>query len=150
MRRCPFLNSVPSVYQKLSTKSALVSCARKCPVLMEVALPYPAAAAKTSPAQEGQSHACDFMSRCKRCPPEFYFSSSVLLDPKQRIRLDPNEARDPAGQAVASRCPFLTAESGRVVSEASVELQEDVQEMDPRCKGEQLGVSLQDMTGGQL
>ncbi|KAG5835851.1 hypothetical protein ANANG_G00248400 [Anguilla anguilla] len=40
----------------------------------------------------------------------------------------------PAGQAVASKCPFLVAEMGQknssVVRQASLELQEDVQEMD--------------------
>eukprot|EP00066_Takifugu_rubripes_P011592 XP_011600858.1 PREDICTED: 5-aminolevulinate synthase, nonspecific, mitochondrial-like [Takifugu rubripes] len=109
-QRCPFLSTVPSVYQKLSTKSALVSYAHKCPVLMEVvsrALHDSAAAAKTSPANE---------------------------DPNHRIQLSPNEPTDAAGQAVTPRCPFLTAEKNRVVSEASMELQEDVQEMDSGCK----------------
>lgn len=64
-----------------------------------------------------------------------YFNSRVLLD---RIQLSPSDATDAAGQAVTSRCPFLTVEKDLVVSEASVELQEDVQELDSGCKGEQL------------
>lgn len=48
----------------------------------------------------------------------------------------------PAGQAVGSKCPFLAAEivqkNNRVVREASVELQEDVQEMDCLRKGTHL------------
>lgn len=134
-QRCPFLSTVPSLYQKLSTKSALVSYAHKCPVLMEVvsrALPDSAAA---SPANEGR--ACVCMLQCKSCPHTFRFNSSVLLDPNHRIKLSPNEATDAAGQAVTSRCPFLTAEKNRVVGEASLELQEDVQEVDSGCKGEQ-------------
>ncbi|XP_056896446.1 5-aminolevulinate synthase, non-specific, mitochondrial-like isoform X3 [Takifugu flavidus] len=59
---------------------------------------------------------------------------SVLLDPNHRIQLSPNEPTDAAGLAVTPRCPFLTAEKNRVVSEASMELQEDVQEMDSGCK----------------
>lgn len=140
IQRCPFLSTVPSLYQKLSTKSALVSYAHKCPVLMEAvsrALPDSAAAAKTSPANKGQSQACVFRLQWKRCPHKLYFNSSDLLDPNHRIKHSPNEATDAAGQAVTSRCPFLTAEKNRVVSEASMELQEDVREMDSGCKGEQ-------------
>lgn len=79
--------------------------------------------------------ACGFMLRGKSCPHMLYFNSSVLLDPNHRIKLSPDEAPDAAGRAVTSRCPFLTVEKSRVVSEASVELQEDVQEMESGCKG---------------
>lgn len=132
IQRCPFLSTVPSLYQKLSTKSALASYAHKCPVLMEVV-----SRAKSSPANEGRSQACGFMLQGKSCPHMLYFNSSVLLDPNHRIKLSPDEAPDAAGRADTSRCPFLTVEKGRVVSEASVELQEDVQEMESGCKGEQ-------------
>lgn len=108
------------------------------------ALPDSAAAAKTSPANEGQPQACVFMLQCKSGPHMFYFNSSVLLDPNHRIQLSPNEATDAAGQAVTPRCPFLTAEKNRVVSAASMKLQEDVQEMDSGCKGEQPCICLLD------
>lgn len=70
----------------------------------------------------------------------------VLLDLKHKITESPNEATPPAGSTVASRCPFLTAEKNRVIREASVELQEDIQEMDSRCKGEQPHTRLLKMT----
>lgn len=90
------------------------------------------------------------------CRPVF-FSHSVhfvhkilyfhfLLDLKHKIAQSPSEATPPAGSIVATRCPFLTAEKNRVVREASVELQEDIQEMDSRCKGEQPRTHLLKMT----
>lgn len=69
----------------------------------------------------------------------------VLLDLKRKITKSANEATPPAGSTVASRCPFLTAEN-RMVRQASKELQEDIQEMDFRCKGEQPRTCLLYMT----
>lgn len=65
------------------------------------------------------------------------FLTRFSLDPRHKITQPPDEATPPAGSTVTSRCPFLTAENNRVVREASMELQEDIQEMDSRCKGEQ-------------
>lgn len=114
------------------------------------ALPDPAAAANTSPASEGQWQACVLMLRCKRCPHKLHSNSSVLLDPNHRIGLSPDEATGAAGQAAAPTCPFLSGEKDRVVSEASVELQEELQQVDSGCKGEQPCTWLLDMTGGRL
>lgn len=145
IRRCPFLNTVPRVYQKLSTKSALVSYAHKCPVLMELAsraLPHSAAEAKGSPANPGQLQTSVFNFFVHKIS----FLTRVLLDPKPKITRSPNEAKPPAGSTVTSRCPFLTAENNRLVREASLELQEDIQEMDSRCKGEQPRTCLLNMS----
>lgn len=148
IRRCPFLNTAPSVYQRLSAEPALVSYAHKCPVLMELAstaLPCSAAVTRGSPANGGQLQTCGFSSTAFILYAR-YRIFVVLLDPMHKITESPNEATPPAGSTVASRCPFLTAEKNRVVREASVELQEDIQEMDSRCKGEQPRTRLLKMT----
>ncbi|XP_016121717.1 5-aminolevulinate synthase, nonspecific, mitochondrial-like [Sinocyclocheilus grahami] len=55
---------------------------------------------------------------------------------KEAARVHP---APPAGQASASRCPFLAAEMGQrnsgVVRQASMALQEDVSEVRTVCKG---------------
>lgn len=135
--RCPFLNTVPSVYQKLSTKS--VSHAHKCPVLMELAsraLPCSAAVARGSPAKEGQLQISVFKYSV-HVALKILFLTRVLLDPANRIAQPLNETAPPAGSTMASRCPFLTAATNSVVREAGMELQEDIQGMDSQCAGEQ-------------
>ncbi|XP_041801823.1 5-aminolevulinate synthase, nonspecific, mitochondrial-like isoform X2 [Chelmon rostratus] len=108
IRRCPFLTAVPSVCLQLAGKSSLVRYAQKCPVMMDLAsraLSSSASASKGTPTN----------------------------DQKHEVRLPPGHITPPAGQAVGSKCPFLAAEmvqkNNRVVREASMELQEDVQEM---------------------
>lgn len=64
------------------------------------------------------------------CTHDLYLHSCILLEPKHEIVRPSNEAT-----GIASRCPFLTAEKNRVVKEASMELQEDVQELESRSKG---------------
>ncbi|XP_037629788.1 5-aminolevulinate synthase, nonspecific, mitochondrial-like isoform X2 [Sebastes umbrosus] len=103
IRRCPFLTGVPSVFLQLAGKSSLASYAQKCPVMMDLAS-RPLARALSS-------------------------SASVFKGPPT----NDGHVTPTTGQAVGSRCPFLAAEMGqknnRVVREASMELQEDVQEM---------------------
>lgn len=69
------------------------------------------------------------------------FTFSLLLDPKREIKPPSDEAAPPAGRPLTSRCPFLSAERNVVVREASMVLQEDIQEMVSRRKGEQDTVS---------
>ncbi|XP_044068416.1 5-aminolevulinate synthase, nonspecific, mitochondrial-like [Siniperca chuatsi] len=113
IRRCPFLTVVPTVCLQLARKSSLVSYAQKCPVLMDLvsrplarALSSSASASKGTPTNDDQNH---------------------------EVKLPPGHITSPAGQAVGSKCPFLAAEmvqkNNRVVREASMDLQEDVQEM---------------------
>ena len=56
-----------------------------------------------------------------------------VLELNRASKPPPGHPMPPAGQAVGSKCPFLAAEMGqnnnRVVREAHIELQEDVQEM---------------------
>ncbi|XP_053281593.1 5-aminolevulinate synthase, non-specific, mitochondrial isoform X1 [Pleuronectes platessa] len=114
IRRCPFLTTVPSVFLQLAGKSSLVNYAQKCPVMMDLAsraLSSSASASKPTSTDDDQKH-------------------EVLL---------PGQTTPPAGQAVGSKCPFLAAEmeqkSNRVVREARIELQEDVQQMHHFCTG---------------
>ncbi|XP_037629787.1 5-aminolevulinate synthase, nonspecific, mitochondrial-like isoform X1 [Sebastes umbrosus] len=113
IRRCPFLTGVPSVFLQLAGKSSLASYAQKCPVMMDLAS-RPLARALSSSASVFKG------------PP-------TNDDQKPEVKLPPGHVTPTTGQAVGSRCPFLAAEMGqknnRVVREASMELQEDVQEM---------------------
>ncbi|XP_040907703.1 5-aminolevulinate synthase, nonspecific, mitochondrial-like isoform X2 [Toxotes jaculatrix] len=54
-------------------------------------------------------------------------------DQQHEVKLPPGHTTPPAGQAESTKCPFLAAEmvqkNNRVVREASMEMQEDVQEI---------------------
>lgn len=117
IRRCPFLSRVPQAFLQQARKS-LVVYAQKCPVMMDLASrPFARALSSSS-------------SSCQKAED----SSSTSEGPKGLPKLPPGHPMPPAGQAVASKCPFLVAEMGQknssVVRQASLELQEDVQEMD--------------------
>ncbi len=61
------------------------------------------------------------------------------LEAKEASIVPAGHPMPPAGQASASRCPFLAAEMGQgnsgVVRQASMALQEDVSEVRSVCKG---------------
>uniref|UniRef100_A0A3B4XFZ7 5-aminolevulinate synthase n=2 Tax=Seriola lalandi dorsalis TaxID=1841481 RepID=A0A3B4XFZ7_SERLL len=112
VRRCPFLTVVPSVFLQLAGNSSLVSYAQKCPVMMDLASrPLARALSSSTSVSKG---------------------TSTNDDQKHEVKLPPGHTVLPAGQTVGSKCPFLAAEmvqnNNRVVREASMELQEDVQE----------------------
>nr|XP_046253385.1 5-aminolevulinate synthase, nonspecific, mitochondrial-like [Scatophagus argus] len=108
IRQCPFLTVVPSVCLQLAGKSSLVSYALKCPVMMDMA--------------------------CRPLARAFCTSASSSKG-------TPTNVTPPAGQPVGSKCPFLASEmvqkNNRVVTEASMELQEDIQEVHSVCRGQQ-------------
>ncbi|XP_062315207.1 5-aminolevulinate synthase, non-specific, mitochondrial-like isoform X2 [Osmerus eperlanus] len=112
IRRCPFLTIVPRAFLQLVAKSSLVGYAQRCPVMMDLAS-RPLARALSSSASVSNDTSNDELNRASKPPP--------------------GHPMPPAGQAVGSKCPFLAAEMGknnnRVVREAHIELQEDVQEM---------------------
>uniref|UniRef100_A0A8C4GHJ1 5-aminolevulinate synthase n=1 Tax=Dicentrarchus labrax TaxID=13489 RepID=A0A8C4GHJ1_DICLA len=115
IRRCPFLTFVPNVCLQLTGKSSLLSYAQRCPVMMDLASrPLSRALSSSSSASKGTTN-------------------GQLEAQKHEVRLPPGHVTPPACQAVGSKCPFLAAEmvqkNNRVVREASVELQEDVQGM---------------------
>ncbi|XP_070766366.1 5-aminolevulinate synthase, non-specific, mitochondrial-like isoform X2 [Enoplosus armatus] len=115
IRRCPFLTVVPSVCLQLAGKSSLVSYAQKCPVMMDLASRPLARALSSASASIGTP------------------TIPCSVDGKHEVKLPPGHVTPPSGQTVGSKCPFLAAEmeqkNNRVVREASMELQEDVQEM---------------------
>lgn len=80
-----------------------------------------------------------FVDRNRKYIDRNVFLSSV--DQKNEVKLAPGHVTPPAGQTVGSKCPFLAAEmvqkNNRVVREASLELQEDVQEMNSVPTGKQ-------------
>ncbi|KAF7668081.1 hypothetical protein LDENG_00033770 [Lucifuga dentata] len=111
--QCPFLSIVLRGFLQLAGKSSLVSYAQKCPVLIDLASRAPArtlvssaSVHKGNPTNEGLK------------PP---------------VKVPQGHTTSPAGQAMGSKCPFLSAEMvqnrNRVVREAGMELQQDVQTM---------------------
>lgn len=113
IRRCPFLTVVPGVCLQLAGRSSLARYAQKCPVMMDLAS-RPLARALSSSASASKGTPTNDDQKCE-------------------VRSHPGHITPPAGQAVGSKCPFLAAEmvqkNNGVVREASMELQEDVQEM---------------------
>ncbi|XP_026187314.1 5-aminolevulinate synthase, nonspecific, mitochondrial-like [Mastacembelus armatus] len=124
IHQCPFLTVVPSDFTQQARKSSVVSYAQTCPVMMNLAY-EPAAKALSSSAS-------DFKGT---------LSNDALCSvyPNHNVQLLPGNTTPPAGQAVGSKCPFMAAEmeqeNNRLIREASVELQEDVQEMHSFCTG---------------
>nr|XP_015203829.1 PREDICTED: 5-aminolevulinate synthase, nonspecific, mitochondrial isoform X2 [Lepisosteus oculatus] len=119
IRRCPFLSRVPQTFLQKAGKS-LVFYAQKCPVMMDLASRPFARALSTSAAK---------CQETKETSP----TDSASGQPPKQPSLPPGHPVPPACQAAASKCPFLAAEMGQgnssVFRQASVELQEDVQEM---------------------
>ncbi|KAG9337049.1 hypothetical protein JZ751_029816 [Albula glossodonta] len=117
IRRCPFLSIVPQSFLQQARKS-LVVYAQRCPVMMDLASkPFARALSSSS-------------TSCQKTED----TSSTSEGPKPTpVKMPPGHPMPPPGQAVASKCPFLAAEMGQknssVVRQASMELQEDVQEI---------------------
>jgi len=129
LRRCPFLTAVPSVFLQLTGKSSLASYAQNCPVMMDLAS-RPLARALSSSASVSKG-------------------TPTNEDGRHEVKLPPGHVTPPAGQAVGSKCPFLAAEmvqkNNRVVREASMELQEDFQEMHSFRTGKNVDLSVVDL-----
>ncbi|KAG2470307.1 5-aminolevulinate synthase, nonspecific, mitochondrial [Polypterus senegalus] len=127
VRRCPFLARVSQAFLQKAGKS-LVFYATNCPVMMELASRPLARTLGTSAAQ------------CQRTvettPPE---SSKAHHEASSKEKILPPEHPVTSGCPVtASKCPFLAAEmsqgSSNVFRKASLELQEDVKEMQAERK----------------
>merc|ERR1719357_2250097 len=129
LRRCPFLTAGPSVFLQMNGKSSLASYAQNCPVMMDLAS-RPLARALSSSASVSKG-------------------TPTNEDGRHEVKLPPGHVTPPAGQAVGSKCPFLAAEmvqkNNRVVREASMELQEDFQEMHSFRTGKNVDLSVVDL-----
>nr|KAF6473105.1 5'-aminolevulinate synthase 1 [Rousettus aegyptiacus] len=133
VRRCPFLSRVPQAFLQKAGKS-LLFYAQNCPKMMEVG-------AKPAPRSLSTSAVC--CQQIKETPPANEKAKTaqgegpLALDgPRQASEgtQPPSGHPSPAtGQGAASKCPFLAAQMSQggssVFRRASLELQEDVQEM---------------------
>nr|KAF6419845.1 5'-aminolevulinate synthase 1 [Molossus molossus] len=136
VRRCPFLSRVPQAFLQKAGKS-LLFYAQHCPKMMEVGAKPAARALSTSAVVHCQ--------RVQETPPagDKVKTANVEAQPApDGSQLAPDGRQLPAGrpapapapsQGAASRCPFLAAQMSQqgssVFRRASLELQEDVQEM---------------------
>uniref|UniRef100_A0A1A8HKG2 5-aminolevulinate synthase n=1 Tax=Nothobranchius korthausae TaxID=1143690 RepID=A0A1A8HKG2_9TELE len=120
IRRCPFLAGMPQAFFQQSKKS-LVTYAQRCPIMMELASKPMAPSMARALCSSTSYHQTD---------------TKVATDaPKQEVepKLPAGHPVPPAGQVVASKCPFLTAEMNQkhsgVVRQVTMEFQEDVEEV---------------------
>ncbi|XP_069795978.1 5-aminolevulinate synthase, non-specific, mitochondrial isoform X1 [Narcine bancroftii] len=126
VRRCPFLSRVSQTFLQKAGKS-LIDYAQHCPVMMRRAGAKPACirALATSAASHQQT---------KETTPANEKPIGMNQAPSvPGSQFPPGHPVPSAGQAAASKCPFLAAEMSHgkssVVRKASVELSEDVQQI---------------------
>uniref|UniRef100_A0A6Q2XNI1 5-aminolevulinate synthase n=1 Tax=Esox lucius TaxID=8010 RepID=A0A6Q2XNI1_ESOLU len=123
IRRCPFLSRVPQTFLQ-QARTSLVVYAQKCPVMMDLASKPLARSLCLSSTSMQKAEGTSPESRLCVCPNG---GSTTQLPPGHP---HPVPA---AAQGSASKCPFLAAEMGQknsgVVRQASLQLQEDVQEV---------------------
>ncbi|XP_069499298.1 5-aminolevulinate synthase, non-specific, mitochondrial [Ambystoma mexicanum] len=127
-RRCPFLSRVSQSFLQKAGQS-LITYAQRCPVMMEGTT---ARALQTSAAHSQEAKESNLAGKevNKRCPGSQDPSSagSVAQPPAAASHLPPSHSA-----TTATKCPFLAAQmnpdNSNVFRKASLELQEDVQEM---------------------
>lgn len=135
VRRCPFLSRVPQAFLQKAGKS-LLFYAQNCPKMMEVgAKPAPRTLStsaaqcqqvkETPPANEKEKTA---KAAVQQAPDE-----SQMAQTPDGTQLPPGHPSPSTSQSSGSKCPFLAAQLSQtgssVFRKASLELQEDVQEM---------------------
>ncbi|XP_069721956.1 5-aminolevulinate synthase, non-specific, mitochondrial isoform X1 [Phaenicophaeus curvirostris] len=131
VRRCPFLARVPQAFLQKAGPSLLLY-AQLCPRMME---PRPAARHIAASAARGQ--------RPEPGAPGDQQAKNAKEETRQNTAggTQPPTGHPPAGasQSSATKCPFLAAQmnhkNSNVFCKASLELQEDVQEMQADRKG---------------
>ncbi|XP_007174780.1 5-aminolevulinate synthase, non-specific, mitochondrial isoform X2 [Balaenoptera acutorostrata] len=133
VRRCPFLSRVPQAFLQKAGKS-LLFYAQNCPKMMEVG---------TKPAPRALSTSAVLCQQVKETPPANEKDKTAKAKVQQApdgsqqtpdgTQLPSGHASLAASQGTASKCPFLAAQMSQggssVFCKASLELQEDVQEM---------------------
>ncbi|XP_045435474.1 5-aminolevulinate synthase, nonspecific, mitochondrial [Pipistrellus kuhlii] len=131
VRRCPFLSRVPQAFLQKAGKS-LLFYAQNCPKMMEVG---------ATPAPRALSGSAAHCQQVKETPPASQKDKTAKAEAPLAPGGSPPAADGtqlPPGhpapsQGAASKCPFLAAQMGQqgssVFRKASLELQEDVQEM---------------------
>ncbi|KAK6320795.1 hypothetical protein J4Q44_G00077710 [Coregonus suidteri] len=125
IRRCPFLSRVPQAFLQ-QARTSLVVYAQKCPVMMDLAS-KPLSRSLCSSSASFQK-AEDTVTSAQTSAEKGANGGTTTKLPQVHPHPMP-----PSGQASgASKCPFLAAEMGQnsgVVRQASIQLQEDVQEV---------------------
>ncbi|XP_070968003.1 5-aminolevulinate synthase, non-specific, mitochondrial-like [Oncorhynchus clarkii lewisi] len=120
IRRCPFLSRVPQTFLQQARKS-LVVYAQKCPVMMNLA---------SKPLARSL---CSSSASFQKAEDTVTSAQTPGANGGTTTKLPQSHPMPPSGQASgASKCPFLAAEMGQnsgVVRQASLQLQEDVQEV---------------------
>ena len=133
VRRCPFLSRVPQAFLQKAGKS-LLFYAQNCPKMMEVGV---------KPAPRALSTSSVLCHQVKETPPANEKDKTAKAEVQQApdgSQRTPDGTQLPTGhpspassQSTASKCPFLAAQMSQggssVFRKASLELQEDVQEM---------------------
>ncbi|XP_074735560.1 5-aminolevulinate synthase, non-specific, mitochondrial [Strix uralensis] len=133
VRRCPFLARVSQAFLQKAGPSLLLY-AQHCPRMMEAAPPAAARALATTAARGQQAE--EETPTARREAKNAKEVAQPNADGTQ-----PPTGHPPAGasQSSATKCPFLAAqmnhENSNVFCKASLELQEDVQEMQADRKG---------------
>uniref|UniRef100_A0A669QHV7 5-aminolevulinate synthase n=1 Tax=Phasianus colchicus TaxID=9054 RepID=A0A669QHV7_PHACC len=126
VRRCPFLARVSQAFLQKAGPSLLLY-AQHCPKMME-AVPPAAARGLATSAVRGQ-HA----EETPAAQPEAKNAKEVALQNADGSQPPADHPPAAAGQSSATKCPFLAAQmnhkSSNVFCKASLELQEDVKEM---------------------
>ncbi|GAB5568131.1 5-aminolevulinate synthase [Prionailurus iriomotensis] len=139
VRRCPFLSRVPQAFLQKAGKS-LLFYAQNCPKMMEVG---------AKPAPRALSTSTVHCQQVKETPPANEKDKTAKAEGQQApdgSQQTPDGIQIPSGhpslatsQGTASKCPFLAAQMSQkgssVFCKASLELQEDVQEMHAVRKG---------------
>ncbi|EHB01790.1 5-aminolevulinate synthase, nonspecific, mitochondrial [Heterocephalus glaber] len=133
VRRCPFLSRVPQAFLQKAGKS-LLFYAQNCPKMMEVG---------ANPAPRALTTSAVHCQQIRETPPGSEKDKTAKASVQQapdRAQQTPDGTQLPSGhpssatsQGTASKCPFLAAQMSQkgssVFCKASLELQEDVQEM---------------------
>lgn len=131
VRRCPFLSRVPQAFLQKAGKS-LLFYAQNCPKMMEVV---------AKPAPRALSTSAAHCQQVKETPPASQKDRAAKAEaplapggsPPAADGTQPPPGHPAPGPGAASKCPFLAAQMSQqgssVFRKASLELQEDVQEM---------------------
>ncbi|XP_042309686.1 5-aminolevulinate synthase, nonspecific, mitochondrial isoform X1 [Sceloporus undulatus] len=129
VRRCPFLSRVSQAFLQKAGKS-LLFYAQNCPKMMEVGTKPASRALSTSAAHCQQTEESASASEKAKISPDV---AQQNMSKSQLPVSHPPTTSQSANQASVSKCPFLAAQinegNSNVFCKASLELQEDVEEM---------------------
>uniref|UniRef100_A0A9L0RHQ3 5-aminolevulinate synthase n=1 Tax=Equus caballus TaxID=9796 RepID=A0A9L0RHQ3_HORSE len=133
VRRCPFLSRVPQAFLQKAGKS-LFFYAQNCPKMMEVgAKPAPRAVSTSSLCCQQVTETPPASEKDKTAKAETQQAPDGSQQTPDGTQLPSEHPSLTTSQGTASKCPFLAAQMSQrgssVFRKASLELQEDVQEM---------------------